>query len=265
MKKTLIALMVLASAASYGATTTIATMQDLVNAATIGTPTLSTVYETTQVGGGVYTFAQDSYLGGITNAALVSQLANTSGTGDASYLTIAAWIRPDSVSGVHSVFSYGGQSTGIKFCTNGAGLQMTTKGHKDFDSKAGGSLTVGEWTLVAFTIPGSASGNIRYYVGDNDGGYYTINGVYNSDTNILTPSEADTAFAIASGNANGVRETFSGDIANLTIIGSDSMLNNSAIAAMVLKPTETPTTPEPATATLSLLALVGLAARRKRH
>ncbi len=146
---------------------------------------------------------------------------------------------------------------------------MTTKG--DWDFAAGSqSVTAGEWTLVAFTIgaQNNSSTDFRYYVSETDDSYTQ------NPTNVWgtpetwqhswkTASEEDAKFAIGTGNANNSREPFSGEIANLTIFTSDTLANNSDIAKAI-GTAPSISVPEPATASLSLLALGALALRRRR-
>lgn len=83
--------------------------------------------ETSVTGGAVYDFADNGFIGGITSNAVKSALTGS------QYVTVAAWVYFDTLpTTIHSIFSYGGQSDGIKFTISGNALSMTTKGVSDF-------------------------------------------------------------------------------------------------------------------------------------
>ena len=252
MKKTLIALMALAGVASAATLTQIATMDELAAAsADIG----SSVTQMTDYDKTTYSFTGGGSILSITLPGVSDYI--TGGTG---YLTIAAWIQPSSTT-ENSIFSIGGQNTGFKFALKDGGLQVTTKGIADTNVSCANlgytSIPSDDWTMVAVTINLAQNGNSRFYMGTVDGKFASRNlGAWNAVTG------DDLKLAIGSGNAANVRDGFSGMISNLTLFSSDAVVNNSDIAALVgAAPV---IIPEPATATLSLLALAGLAARRRR-
>ncbi len=254
MKKTIIALMALASVASAVELTRIATMDELVAAGTL--------YDATKVDNmsvTTYSFSDGAYIGAITLDAVNNALQDSS-----KYITIAAWVNMSDTNGVESIFSYGAQQNGFKLCTNGAGLQYTAKGVADKDT-ANVGLTANTWTLVGISFKGgtAAADGAKYIAGTANNNFYTRN-----LGGFALPSEADQTFAIGSGNSGNARETFNGQIAGLTIFTSDSVIAgvNDVTAIMGTTAPEllTPSVPEPTTATLSLLALAGLAARRRR-
>ena len=251
MKKTLIALMAMASVASAATLTQIATMDQLAAASTdIG----SSVTELTDYDKTTYSFTGAGSILSITLPGVTEYI--TGGTG---YLTIAAWIQPSSTS-ENSIFSIGGQNNGFKFALKNGGLQVTTKGLADTNVTCANlgytSIPTDDWTMVAVTIDLSQSGSSRFYMGTVDNKYASRNlGTWNAVTG------DDLKLAIGSGNAGSVRDGFNGKISNLTLFSSDGLVNNSDIAAMI----GAAPIPEPTTATLSLLALAGLAARRRRR
>ena len=263
MKKTLIALMALASVA-MGDTKTEWTMSELAQAATNSNKaTISEewVYD----GGDVYSFSNGSYLGGISDADLNALFTGTDGT----CITIAAWVRVDSLSGYQAIFGYGAQNDGCVFTLHGSNLLYTSKGVNERGA-APSQLEAGEWGIVALTfIQGSKEGinaetgeptytpaNGRYQ--DAVGGYYT-----RQVGSFKTPADADQLFSIGSGNGISSRDSFTGEIAGLTIFSgtTTSVAPSTIIAKLGSAPVQIP---EPTTATLSLLALAGLAARRRR-
>ncbi len=255
MKKTIIALMALASVASAVELTTIATMDELVAAAASNTATVVDNMSVT-----TYSFSDGAYIGGITLADVNSALQDSS-----KYITIAAWVNMTDTTGVEAIFGYGAQQNGFKFCTNGAGLQYTAKSVADKQTVSAG-LTADTWTLVGISFKGGteAADGGKYFAGTANSNFFTRN-----LGGFAVPGEADQTFAIGSGNSGSARETFNGQIAGLTIFTSDSVIGgvNDVTAIMGTTAPEllvTPSVPEPTTATLSLLALAGLAARRRR-
>ena len=253
MKKTLVALLALASVASAASLTTIATMDELVAAATHNNATKVDNMSVT-----TYSFGDGSYIGGITLDALNNALQDSS-----KYITIAAWVNMSDTNGVESIFGYGAQSNGFKFCTNGSGLQYTAKGVADRET-VGAGLAADTWTLVGISVKGgTAAANGKYVAGTGNNNFWTRN-----LGGMALPGEADQTFAIGSGNSGNARETFNGQIAGLTIFVSDSLIGGVNDITSIMGTTApeyvAPSVPEPTTATLSLLALAGLAARRRR-
>ena len=241
--------MALASVASAVELTTIVTMDELVAAATSNSATKVDYMSVT-----TYSFSDGAYIGGITLDALNSALQDSS-----KYITIAAWVNMSDTNGVEAIFGYGAQQNGFKFCTNGTGLQYTAKGVADKETASVG-LTANTWTLVGISFKGGtdAADGAKYFAGTGNSNYYTRN-----LGGFALPSAADQTFAIGSGNSGNARETFNGQIAGLTIFTSDSVISGVNDVTAIMG-TTAPSIPEPATATLSLLALAGLAARRRR-
>ena len=255
MKRTLIALVALSDLAGAAELTTLVTMDELIAAA--GTNTATKVQNMSVT---TYEFGNGTYIGSITMDALNTALADSS-----QYITIAAWIKPTDTNGVESIFGYGAQSNGFKFCTNGSGLQYTAKGVADKDT-AGAGIVADTWTLVgiSFKAGTDAANGAKYIAGTANGNFYTRN-----LGGFATPAEGDQTFAIGSGNSGDAREVFNGQIAGLTIFTSDSVIGGVNDITAIMGTTAPvmvaePTIPEPTTATLSLLALAGLAARRRR-
>ncbi len=130
----------------------------------------------------------------------------------------------------------------------------------------GAGIVADTWTLVgiSFKAGTDAASGAKYIAGTANSNFYTRNlGGFD------TPAESDQTFAIGSGNSGDAREVFNGQIAGLTIFTSDSVIGGvndiTAIMGTTAPVMEAePTIPEPTTATLSLLALAGLAARRRR-
>ena len=251
MKKTFIAMMALAGMASA----TTFTMDDLLESATIGTG----VVKDKTYAGCVYTFNGQGAITNISDSDAIAALSGTSG-----FVTIAAWVNQTEGS-EDAIFSVGGQNDGFKFALKGDNLQVTTKGVKDTTTGvavAQGTLDKPVWTLVAVTIDLDKNGSDSvFYVGAD--GYTSLT---TSDGWALGSwnSFSTNTIAIGSGNGNGNRDLFEGQIANLTFFTSETAPTAASIQQLMGN-TAPVTIPEPTTATLSLLALAGLAARRRRR
>ena len=78
-------------------------------------------------------------------------------------LTVAAWIRPDSLSGVQRIVSTSrtGSNNGWGFGTDGSNLRYTTWGIKDYNA-TGIGLQAGRWTHVAAVM--DAANTVAFYV-----------------------------------------------------------------------------------------------------
>lgn len=212
------------SSSAFAATlTTVATMDDLYNAASIQGATVSTTWEIE--GGSVYSFSGENgnYIGGITHEGLTSVLSSL----DTQYVTMAAWVNlpAHGVSGDGdgcAIFSYGGQSDGVKVIDKGGNLKFTTKGVKDFGESSSGSITLDDWTLVAVTI---------HKNGDNFEVQYMLGDSISSATNTQAKG-TDLTFAIGNGNATGDhREIFKGEMGNFTVFSSAEQVTAADIAS----------------------------------
>lgn len=248
----MIALLALSGIAS-AALTELATMDDLINGITLGVGVTNTSDLYTE--GTVLSFSDArTPVIGIENSSLASTINAKTG-----YLTIAAWINPTSVS-EHSIFSWGGQQTGFKVAIKNGKPQETTKWVADHNEDGCDAITMnGDWQFIAFSIALDGTATSRVLMGENAGRYWSNKAWGNWN------GEAST-FAIGSARSEEYADSYLGDIANLTIYYSTSAATQADLQAAGitdLKPVLK--TPEPATATLSLLALAGLAARRRRH
>ncbi len=213
---TLIAAAAMSANAYSAELSTLATMNELVSAGTIGEGvSLNTGYTSAST---VYDFTGSGAITDISSESVLNAINQDSG-----WITIAAYINPDGVSNVQSIFGYGAQQDGFKFATNGSALQFTTKGVLDIGA-TGNDVTAGEWTLVAVTINLADGDGSRYLVGAS--GFYTRDfGTWND------PAEENQTFAIGSGNSDGNRELFSGSIANLTVFTSTERATNEDVLA----------------------------------
>lgn len=230
MKKITTILCALCCAVGLHAQTVVATMQDLVDAATSKTATQSTDWQVSNENGGVYEFdGTSSYIGGITNASVVSALEGS------EYVTIAMWVYGNTTSGGKCMFGYGDQSDGVKIqmTANCGGISATTKSVADMTTVTDSRISANQWTLVAVTFSGKAATTTggRILLTGTDGTYWTKADYQLS--NMKDPASDSKKFAIGSGNQGGARELFSGLIANVTVMTSSALLQNSAIAEKV--------------------------------
>ncbi|PIW31258.1 MAG: hypothetical protein COW30_00110, partial [Rhodospirillales bacterium CG15_BIG_FIL_POST_REV_8_21_14_020_66_15] len=156
-------------------------------------------------------------LDGVNDYVNYSQINPINGTGN---ITIAAWIRPDDLTGTQTIAAIGDPTTGVQFQLNGNGLRLASD-----TAAAGGaglSLTAGEWNHVAVSY-NSATGTVEYFVngvslGGDGAGTSTITGA--------------TSLAIGANNGDGTLTTtptdiFGGDIAQVRIY--DTLLDATAV------------------------------------
>ena len=226
MKKLLLLICALLGLGASGAWaqdgTVVATMSDLVTGA--GFNNAKTVKENS-----IYSCAYNTYLGSIDNSAVTTAYEGS------GYVTVAMWIWGNSASGC--LFGYGDQNTGVKYkISGGATVQTTTKGVKDFSTQnlndGQTRVAADQWNLIAFAIPAKngtwGDYQARYYATTTDNQYWSMS---TGATKMSDP--ASKKCAIGSGNQGGAREPFNGIIANVTVIQSTGLLNNSRIAALV--------------------------------
>lgn len=219
---------------SVNAQVIVARMADLANAATNSPETkatLSTTWKTDVEGGAVYEFSGGKYLGGIVNDAVVEAME-----GD-KYVTIAMWVY-GRTSSLQSVFGYGDSGNGLSFQLNSRSLKITAKGSTGFtasDNFNATNMPEDAWYLVAYTLRGKASSattnTYRYLSSTTNGQYFTKNDHKFCDK--VSVNEASRKFAIGSGCQGEANSTFTGKIANLTVIRSNALLNNQSVLSYV--------------------------------
>ena len=212
-------------------TTVIARMAALAGAATNqNKATVSTDWETSVDGGAVYEFSNSKYLGAITNNDVVNAIEGN------KFVTVAMWVYGPTTTD-QALFGYGDQNTGVKVSLNGNAQKITTKGVTDFgvETVNENNIQANQWCFVAFSFRGAA-----YTLGGTTYRYYTstTNGQYNSKSDkklsgMHAVADASKLLAIGSGNQGEARDVYTGLIANLTVITSDELLNNSALADLV--------------------------------
>ena len=214
------------------AQTVVARMQDLAKAATNSEEkkaTPSTAWTTSVEGGAIYDFADGKYLGGIVNDAVVEALE-----GD-QYVTIAMWVY-GRTSSLQSVFGYGDSDNGLAFELNNLQLKITAKGSSGFsasDNFTTTNMPKNRWYLVAYSLRGRSStettDTYRYMTSTTNGKYYTKNDHKFHDKAAV--GKESQKFAIGSSCQGAATETFTGKIANLTVIKSSALLENQSVLA----------------------------------
>ena len=246
MKKTLIALMALAGVAS-AALTEIATYDSLIGGmTTVGNITSSDEYDKP-----VYTFDNSAYIGG-TNDAVVNAITSSTGT-----VIFAAWVNlATDASQYNTLVGWGESGKGFKFGIKDDDLFYVTKNVKETVKDF--SIAKGEWTLITLQYKPSDK-NVRVLATTVEGQYYGIS----DNTSMNTVTTEQFSIGSANGNATSSNENFDGMISGFKVFTADNFVGNTEIAA-AMGPAPV-LIPEPATATLSLLALAGLAARRRRR
>lgn len=196
------------------AQTVVARMSDLVKAGTNNGATVSSLWKASE--GDVYEFSDEHFISGIENTTIKEAFGS-------KFVTVAAWVYGRPTGGC--IFSYGGQSNGVKFKLTGTTMQTTTKSKADYPTQAVDAIAANGWNLVAFTI-NNTNNQTRYISGHQGhfGYFYTKN----ATAGMNVPAEADQKFAIGSGNQGNARETFTGMLANVTVITSDNWLDANA-------------------------------------
>lgn len=212
------------------AQTVVARMQALANAATNSEATKatpSTAWTTSVEGGAIYDFADGKYLGGIVNKAVVEALEG------GQYVTIAMWVY-GRTSSLQSVFGYGDSDNGLAFELNNLQLKITAKGSSGFSASGDFTSTnmpKNRWYLVAYSLRGRSStettDTYRYMTSTDDLQYKTKND-YSFHNNAAVGKES-LKFAIGSSCQGAATETFTGKIANLTVISSGELLDNQSV------------------------------------
>ena len=137
--------------------------------------------------------------------------------------------------------------TAFNYVRENLSLSQKSKSHNE---STGVELTANTWYHVALAYDGS----------DNSLDVF-VNGVLKNTVTLGTEYVAPTGTNLYFGSAstNGSQDDFAGSIAQFQIVHG-AALNATEIKTIA----NTPVIPEPTTATLSLLALAGLAARRRR-
>ena len=269
MKKTLILLGALAGLSSALATEYVWDFNDdgtsttptgssaiTLNAAKGEGVTTDVTYLATQYGM-VSNFTDGTYL--TANALPDLTGALTMGTGGSSF-TLMAYLNTGSLSsnttGEYFFFGTGdSNAAGLGFGIKDGKLDLLAKTHKHNVAEGNNAktLTSNTWYHVAVTYS-SSDNAIKFYLNGKDAGSTTAG---NDFTALGT--DAVKSIYIGAASKNSAQDDFNGSIAQFQIVTGTALTAEQISAAAI------PPTPEPTTATLSLLALAGLAARRRRR
>ena len=284
MKKTLIALMTLAGIAG-ASTTTYWNFEESANATGAnkytGTDTSVSYTETEKTTGSI--FGDESmttplgfaatYTAGAsyTIANGSSALATTlvTGANATTSFTLMSYVKFDGTSGEQFFFGTGTTNLGgLALGIHEGCFDFLVKSVNHYSTTAGGGwgyqVTAGEWHHYAVSYDASTN-QATLFVDGTSQGAITMNrknGDIDFNTNIGKKGDGMTAdgtpdFIFGAASTHGPQDDFAGSIAQFQIISGAALDAAGVKAAANL-------VPEPATATLSLLALAGLCARRRR-
>ncbi len=162
-------------------------------------------------------------------------------------LKIASWAEYGGSENRIYIFGSGDKWEGLGLSATADSLSVTTKGKTHTETSY--SLTLDTWYTLALTYD-ATNNNATFYVDGTSVGSVTV------PTAVNQPG-------VGLGIGNGAKDWTTGPWAGQI---ADFQLLNSALTAdqVAAYGAPTPVVPEPTTATLSLLALAGLAARRRR-
>ena len=270
MKKTLIALMALASVA-MGANGDLTLLYDFDAIMNTGTGKGNMSKNTWDYDRTVYDFQQGGRYDGISNETVTNIL---NGTDQNTCLTLAFWINSGySQAKYQNLFGWGEAGKGWKFGFENQDLCGTTKGKTNIIA-TDSTIETGQWNLVAVTIKStSITSTVDGVTTTTPGLTMVLRDVTDDQTYLYsnkeynTPESAGNTFSVLSADSNGATETFKGLLSGVGIFTSTGNVEDVTNAAIATAMGAAPMliVPEPATATLSLLALAGLAARRRRR
>ncbi len=165
--------------------------------------------------------------------------------------TLMAWAKFDSISGAQAFFGTGNDGgSGMAFSLiDDNKMNLVAKSVADCRSEKLTTLTANTWYNFAVSYDATAN-TVSYYLNGKLMGTNTMANRYND------PGGAGAAIGSAAKDMQ--KDVMSGAIAEFKIL--DGAYNQTQILSAAGL-----TIPEPTTATLSLLALAGLAARRRRR
>ena len=174
--------------------------------------------------------------------------------------TVMAYVKFASVSGEQFFFGTGsGHSRGIAFGINNGNLDVLAKS-VDHNKLTSTTLVKDTWYHLAFTYSNTANLLTFYVNGDSVGSLTPSDNVSGLYTSYCPTTNEGAAIGAASQDlvTGSIQGDFNGHIAEL------KLLNSTLTQSQILNAAHLEIIPEPTTATLSLLALAGLAARRRR-
>ncbi len=170
--------------------------------------------------------------------------------------TLMTWVNLTSTSGEVYLFGTGDSNgSGLAFVLNNNKIDLLAKSKAHHDITSALTLSTGTWYNFAITYDSSTGKAVAY-----------INGV---ETATLTGLNGSGMFNnpggqcsyIGAGSTHRDQDTFAGSMAEFQILNG-ALTQEQVLAAAHL--TKVTPVPEPTTGTLSLLALAGLCARRRK-
>ena len=169
--------------------------------------------------------------------------------------TIMAYVNFDNVSGEQFIFGTGsGAEAGLAFGLNDGKLDLLAKYVDHHDLTDGPTILADTWYLLAVSYDSKLDTATFYVNGDNVGSI-TLGNKFNLPT-------GGVGGAIGAGSQDLVENATIPQGAVDAQIAELKVFNSALSQSQIL--TQAHLVPEPTTATLSLLALCGLAARRRR-
>lgn len=181
---------------------------------------------------------------------------NGNGALDTHNFTMSAWLKFDSVAGENMVFGSGsGTGAGVAMVVYNGKLDLLAKGKAHYYFSDTTLVKANEWTNLAITYNASTREAVGYINGQSIGTLTLNANPFNG--------AGGSGIVFGSGSFDSKQGDFAGAIADFKIL--DGVLTGDDLMSAISLTSTSPSVPEPATATLSLLALAGLCARRRRH
>ena len=173
--------------------------------------------------------------------------------------TIMTWVYFDSNTLPEEQFLFGtgnNGGSGFSFAVHNGKLDLLAKGKAHHDIPSDTVVQSKEWTNIAITYNATTGTATGYINGDVVGTLDNLNA-----STIQFASAGGAAAAIGSGSAEAQQSAFIGNMAEFQILNG-ALTQEQVLAAAHL--TKVAPVPEPTTGSLSLLALAGLCARRRK-
>ena len=190
----------------------------------------------------------NSYVDGSYQYTTLGDYDLKAGSGATNSYTLMAFVKFDSISGENFIFGTGSDHSGgiALSCMDGVlNFTQKSKAHNSTDV----TVSTDTWYHIAYAYDNTTN-KVELFLNGESKGSITLG------TDYAGPTGSNVYFGAAS--TNGSQDNFDGSIGRFQVV------KGVALDAEGVKYVAN-NIPEPATATLSLLALAGLAARRRRR